>query len=295
MPVAEVSSDVAVAPMSPAFVAEGSNPINIAFDDLLGLSVPSDIKPLAANTGGSDIFGMSAMAQSHKESRGKRPWMRATIKATHAEGSPVVDWSKVSLYYRVHTKQDGTAMMTCRVENQMDTTMLHNLTLKLKGLGDVAIGNVDPVQSMESSKAGPFAYEQSETSVDLKGSLVTPECKVSVKLSLPATQFLAPLSGLSQDDIMSELSSSQWSSHSVKLTMSEDPSKAKSLLCSFLHAFEVEEGSSPTLGTLAAQSQAGSKVFVLVKVQGSTAKLDLKCSNATLGKALAADLKRLVL
>jgi hypothetical protein len=148
----------------------------------------------------------------------------------------------------------------------MDTTTLNNVMLKLKGHDDIAIGNVDAGQSVESSKAEPFTYDQSESSIDTKGSLVTPEC------NLPATHFLNPRLGLSQDVVLSELSSSQWPSHSIRLASIDSPSKVKPLLCSFLHAGEVEVSTSPYMGTLAAQSLAGSKVFVLVKIKDLTAK-----------------------
>jgi AP-3 complex subunit delta-1 len=297
MPVAEVSSAVAAASKEPTITSHASNPISTAFDDLLGLSAPSDPMPAALSSfGGMDFLGVRAAPQPSKAPKGKRAWMKATIKASHAEGSPVVDWSKVSLHYRVHSKQDGSASVTCRVENHMDTTALNVVTLKLKGHDDVAMGNVDPGQSVESPKAGPFTYGQSESSMDMKGSLVTPECKVPIKMTLPATHFLKPRPGLSQEDVMSELSSSQWSSHSVKLVSIETPAKAKSLLCSFLCAAEVEGSTSPTMGTLAAQSLSGSKVFVLIKIKDDlTAKVDLKCSGEALGKALAADIKKLIL
>jgi hypothetical protein len=297
MPIDEVSSAVAAAPKEPAVTFHASNPISTAFDDLLGLSAPSDPMPAAlSSSGGMDILGLNAAPpQASKAPKGKRAWMKASIRASHAEGSPVVDWSKVALHYRVHSKQGGSASVTCRVENHMDTVALNNVTLQLKGHDDVAMGNVDPGQSVESPRAGLFTYGTSESSVDMKGSLVTPECKVAIKMTLPATHFLNPRPGLSQEDVMSELSSSQWSSHSVKLLSTATPAKTKSLLCSFLRAAEVEGSTSPAVGTLAAQSLAGSKVFVLIKIKDDlTAKVDLKCSDETLGKALAADIKKLI-
>lgn len=297
MPVAEVSSAVvAASPKGPA-ASQSSNAISTAFDDLLSLSVPAltESQPSAMLSGGTDDLGMSAVMEApSKPSKSKRAWLRATIKTSRAEGSPVVDWTKVNLTYRVHSKKDGSATIAFRVENLMDTTPLHNVVLKLKSQADIIIGNVEPHQSIESQKSGPMTYGQSEASVDLKGSLVTPECMVPIRVSLPTTHFLSPLPGLTQDNIMSELSLSQWSSHSAKLLGIENPSTVKSLLCSFLHAVEVEGVSSPLMGTLAAQSQAGSKVFFLVKISDSTAKVDLKSKNDTLCKSLASDLKKLV-
>ena len=295
LPIAEVSTEVASAPKEP-IASQGSNAISTAFEDLLSLSAPTDPQPPALPPGGTGILGMSAALQAPcKPPKGKKVWMRATIKTSRAEGSPVVDWTKVKLHYRLHSKQDGTATVTCRIENHMETAALNNVTLKLKGQSDISIGYVDAHQSVESPKSGPIAYSQAESSLDIKGSLVTPECMVPIRMSLPVTHFLNPLPGLSQDDIISGFSSSQWTSHSIKLSDIENPAKIKSALCSFLHAAEVKGDSSPLMGTMAAQSQAGSKVFVLVKIKDSTAKVDLKCSNETLGKALTADLKRLVM
>jgi AP-3 complex subunit delta-1 len=304
MPVAEFSrAVVAASPKGPTGSSKSIGHINTVFDDLLSLSAPvpsAQLIPTAAlSSSGTDLLGMNATATqtSSKPSKSKHVWMKATVKASRAEGSPVVDWTKINLRYRVHFKQDGTATVTFCVENQMDSSTLHNLQIKLKGQADIAIGNVDPHQLVESQKSGPISFvETSEVSVDFKGSLVLPEqCTVPFRMSVPVTHFLSPRVGLSQDDVMNELSFTQWASHSVKLTDIQSPAKAKAVLSSFLHAVEVEGASSPLMGTVASQSQAGSKVFCLIKIKDSTAKIDVKCNNPTLCKSIASDVKKLVL
>jgi hypothetical protein len=245
---------------------------------------------------GFDTIG----AASPSGKSGKRPWLRATVKTSHTNGSPLVDWSKVSLFFRVYRSSNDaspSASIVIRVDNHMDSS-LSGLTLRLKGHQDVGIGNVAPGASAESSKIGPFSYPQPESALDIKGSLVTSECSVSVKLSLPVSMHLMPQEGLALEDVAHQLASPGWSSHSAKIEISSgiSPEKVKPLLSSFLRAAEVEPGSSgPVNGTFAAQSPQGSQIRVLVKVKPDAVKVDVKCTNPQLGKALVADLKRLFL
>ena len=102
---------VAGAPKKPAITSHENNAISTAFDDLLGLSAPSDSMSAALPSGAIDILGMSAPTQPPKVPKWKGAWLRASIKVSRAEGSPVVDWSKVSLHYRVHSMPDRSAMV----------------------------------------------------------------------------------------------------------------------------------------------------------------------------------------
>ena len=295
-------------PTTPGIMTNQANPINNAFDDLLGLSMASAPAPtLPSGSSGSGLLSSMAtvgevMKSPPEKQGGKRPWMRATIKASHASGSPMVDWSKVSLLFRVY-RSNNAASVVIRVDNHMEMSALSDLKLQLKGYGggDIVIGRVGPgCSSAESAKVGPFTFTQPDASLDMKGTLVTADCSVSVKLSLPASMQLTPVEGLALEDVARQLSSSEWSSNSAKLEsrtgLTTTPDKVKELLCSFLRAAEVEPGSSgPANGTFAAQSAQGSQVRVLVKVKTDTVKVDVKCTNPQLGKALVSDLKRLVL
>jgi hypothetical protein len=79
--------------------------------------------------------------------------------------------------------------------------------------------------------------------------------------------------------------------------MTEDKADhAKVMLASFLKAAEVQSNdSNPLIGTLAAQSTMGAQMRCLIKIKGSTVKVDLKCTDDALGKALISDLKRVIL
>jgi hypothetical protein len=188
-----------------------------------------------------------------------------------------------------------SAALTLRVVNQAESPVLSSATLKLKGLGDISFGNVEPGGKSSDEKAGPVDCETPDVSKDVRGVLVVSDTSVPIKITLPASLFLVPWTGLAQDDVMNELSSStQWFSHSSKVDVSsmKDPAKAKTSIASFLQAAEVEGGDS-MVGTLAAQSNRGSRVLALVKVKGKVCKVDIKCTDESLGKALASDLKKL--
>ena len=299
-----VAEPAARGPSLGSIMSNKSNPINNAFDDLLGLATPVSVPQVGAlsmQTSLEYTYDSSLLASPEVATPkpGKRPWMRATIKTSHATGSPVVNWSKVSLLFRVSNKDvDGGASFVVRVENHMETSTLSGLVLQIKGRADIHIGQVSPGSAMESGKIGPFSYPQTDDSFDLKGMLITSECSVPVKLSLPASLHLSPKLGLVLEDIAKELSTSEWSSHTAKLDILSGiaADQVKPLLSSFLRAGEVEPGSSgPWNGTFAAESSFGTQVRVLVKVKKDSVKIDVKSKSQQLGKALASDLKKLVL
>ena len=142
-----------------------------------------------------------------------------------------------------------------------------------------------------------FVLNQLDAALELKGTLsVSDGSKVPIKLSLPASLHIFPCEGLTQDDVMVELSSGSWASNSTKVDLKViEASKVKAILMSFFRASEVGPISGPLAGTLAANSSSGQKVRVLVKIKESVVKIDIKSTSAGLGKSLAVDLKRLVL
>ena len=271
------------------------NPIDNVFDDLLLGGTLTNGPPSQES---SVYLPLPNPGKTPKLS--KRAWMRATIKTSHTSGSPNVDWSKVVLSFRLADPSQGetSTSIIARVENN-NAFSLADLKLKLKG-GEISLGTIASGQSTESPKSSPIHYKKADEGVDIKGTLVTVDCGVSIKLSLPATFFLAPLEGLSLDNIAAELQSPGWSSHSLRLEIhsAEVPSeKIKALLCKFLNATEVSPGASGGgNGTFAAKSIASTaQVRVLVKVKNGAAKVDVKSTNPSLGKALVSDLKRLIL
>ena len=277
---------------NPAVVGTGQqqNKINSAFDDLLGLDSPSPALPVSLPRANST----ATQESSGGKKAGKKPWMKCIVKAANSEGS--VDWTRVTLYckaLRQSVDKGVGATLVFRIKNELPSA-LPDVTISLKGIGDFRVGSVDGGGMAESSKIGPIPYDAADSSQLVKGFLVTGQGRVPVKASLPATLHLSPSAGLTLENVMEELSSSQFFSRTVKLQLETlEASKAKPLLVGFFRAAEVDS-SGPLLGTLASQSRDGNKVRVLVKVQGTTAKVDIKCSNEEFLKALATDLKKLV-
>ncbi len=297
----------------PAMRNQG-NTISNAFDDLLGFSdnIPIPQLPgaaLAITAGPSDTFGgFSAMLSTQASSAPveasgkstKRPWIRGTIKASHASGSPSVDWSKVQLMFRVYKSSGNgavTASVTVKVSNFMDMSALNNLTLNMKDFGLVTIGTVAPGSSAESSKFGPFSYPTKDMPLEAKGTLSTTDCHVPVKLHLPISMHFSPTDGLRLEDIAQQLASPAWSSFSTKLSVSVGSDQIKPLLSSFLRLAEVEPHVSGSCnGTFAGHSLGtGAQIRILAKLKTDKVKIDLKVTNVQLGEAIISDLKRLVL
>jgi AP-3 complex subunit delta-1 len=276
-----------------------SNTISNAFNDLLGLADTTPAAPLPTPTSVFDnmntpiAIGSPAAFSSLKNDA--VPWIRANVKTSHATGSPVVDWTKIHVMFCVFRESggvDGSSSLVIRADNHMESSMLRGLVFQLKDHGDTSIGDIVPGSSGESSKIGPFPNSS------LKGSLVTPECSVPVKIALPVSTNFSPVKGLCLEDVAQQLSSTQWSSNSAKIEVSasSQPEKLKPVLCKFLNMEEVEPDSSgPLNGTFAGQSSDGAQIRVLVKVKQNSVKVDVKCTNPLLGKTISSDLRRLIL
>lgn len=302
------STSTAAAPIPT--IQNQNNAISNAFDDLLGFSGNAPITQLvgavpAITNGPSDVFGggSAVLSTQHFEPSGKsskRPWIRGTIKSSHASGSPTVNWTKVQLMFRVFKSSTNgvtAAMVTIKVLNFMEMSGLGNVTLNLKDFGPVTIGSVAPGSSAESSKIGPFTIPLMDMPLELKGTLSTSDCHVPVKLHLPVAMHFSPTEGLVLENVAHQLASPQWSSFSTKLSVSSGSDQIKPLLSNFLRLAEVEPHvSGPSNGTFAGQSTAsGAQIRLLVKVKADKVKIDLKVTNAQLGEAIISDLKRLVL
>jgi hypothetical protein len=313
------SNAAPVVPVQTPAMQSQSNTISNAFDDLLGFSDNAPVPqlsgaPLSLTAGPSvtpDAFGGTSMGTPMQGSVpapatetsgkvGKRPWIRGTIKSSHASGSPVVDWSKVQLLFRVY-KSSGNgsvaASVAVKVANYMEMSDLNDLTLNLKDFGNVPIGTIASGSSAESSKVGPFSYPATDSPLELKGTLSTADCHVPIKLHLPVSMHLVPTDGLALEDVAEQLASSQWTSLSVKLPISVGSEQVKPLLSNFLRLVEVEPNvSGPPNGTFAGQSVgSGAQVRLLAKIKKDKVKIDLKTTNPQLGEAIISDLKRLAL
>jgi AP-3 complex subunit delta-1 len=285
--------------------------ISNAFDDFLGMTAPSPtLAPVPALGGGSHMFGSPSLTMPStglinqpptSGKVGKRPYLRAAIKSTPGNVSSAVDWSKVRLSYRVYRVNGPTgiaASLALRVDNTIETRSLLGVVLQIGSYGDIPIGDVAPNSSVESSKVGPFPYIAPDEPLDLKGTLITTDGRVTFKLSLPASMYLSPTEGLTMDHVASELASPQWSSHSAKITLTAGIplGKIKSIIGNFLHMSEIEPNIDPMHGTFAGQSTAtGTPVRVLVKIKTDAVKVDVKSGNVNFGKAIVSELKKLVL
>jgi hypothetical protein len=279
------------------------NPINAAFDDLLGLSAPAPAPKLEGTDTKSkpaipaSYFGAPAAETEQTSTKAKSLWLRATLKTSSSSPSSV-DWSLVSVVFRVYraTKAETpAAKLVVRVDNN-SSTLLNDLTLELSSIS-VSLGSIGPGSSTKSEKIGSFPYCAIDSAQEVKGSLKANNSGASVKLYLPATLHLSPEKNLSLELVAQELaSSSQWSSHSVKINLgsAKAPGNVKALLGSFVRAAEVRGSSDSVSVMFAARSVGGARVRMLVKVKENDVEVDIKCTNASLGKSLASDIKRLV-
>jgi len=295
-------------PASTPAPAPAANAISTAFDDLLSLEVPEAPAPIitsasladdpfAAISGSPAIPSTAATASKKIQStkKGKKlPWMKATLKSSSSEG--ITDWSKVSVYYRVSGTAAAT-MVSFRADNNLDHVSLDDLSITWRTDGSsVSFGTLGPDQSGESP-AGPFVYKDVLSNLELRGALGTSTgSRVPIKVSLPATVHFSPVEGLSQEVVMSELGSSQWSLESIKLEVNNVAAhKVGSILKCFFRAAQVAPNDNIAMGTLASATGDGTRLFVLYKVKEDVVKVDIKCSEGTMIKPVVADLKRLLL
>jgi hypothetical protein len=306
----EAAAPSLVRPTTTVAPMQSTNPINNAFDDLLGLSSPAPVPTLVPQVGGHASFSpldsagptsLAAQTMQSPKKNGKKPWMKANIKVASASGTPVVDWSKLTLAFRVYSVGDGggpAAMLVLRIQNNMDTSAVTGLTIDLKDHENIAIGTIDSGSYGESPKIGPFECLSLEATHDIKGVMKTRDCSVPVKITLPASLHLTPEDGLSLDHVANEFSSSEWSSHSAKVEINSGMASdsVKQMLSSLLRAAEVDGMmSGSNTGTLAARSPNGDRVRVMFKIKETSVKVDIKSTNSSLAKALASDVKRLIL
>ncbi|VEU41174.1 unnamed protein product [Pseudo-nitzschia multistriata] len=282
------------------------NLVNNAFDGILGLPNPAQgFSAAGPQNSITDLYGVTtqnskAISSSKVGTSGKKPYLLATIKPSSASGSPSVDWSRVQLSYRVSRSQMESSMgvsLVIRIQNDTNATTLSGLVLQLKNHGDIQIGDVAPNSTVESSKVGPFSYPSLDVALEVKGKLATRDSNVSVKLTLPVSVHMSPSGdGMTMERVASELASSQWASHSTKIAHNSTmaPEKIKQKVCTFLRMTEVDP-TNPSYGTLAGTSASGVPVRVLIKVKTDTVKLDIKSGNIDLGKAIASELKKLII
>jgi AP-3 complex subunit delta len=273
-----------------------SNPVNGAFDDLLGLANET------SNPSTFNVFDSIAPSNGEKaEMPNRRIWLTATLKYVSASGPPSCDWSQTTLLYRLHRTIDGeqpAAVLTFKLENQ-SSHQVSDLLIELSSEFKAKVGTVPARSTVESTdQVGPVLYDVTDRAKECRGRLVSAGSQIPFKLSLPASTFLRPVPNLSLDSIAKELASGEWSAFSAKISVPQTVTikDVKLTLCRFLNAEEIQSayGSPDGLATFAAMSgKSGAQVRALVKIKEGGVKVDLRCTSSTLGKALASDMKRL--
>lgn len=239
------------------------------------------------------------VTSKQKSPGNKRPWIKGGLKVT--EGP--INWNNVSLEYKVYdaSAEIGgsrqAAMITVRISNSSSGT-LSDLIISFEGLRQpISLGTLGPGETKESIrkiKYGPLYYKESISSfsTSVRGKLGASGFFTPCKISLPTGLLLMPVTDVSYDDIMQELSSRQWYTSSVKLHVRG--SDILTALASFLRAEVV--GNNGNSCILATQFKGIEQVRLLVKVKPGTinAKVEIKSTSDKLGKEICSDLKKVI-
>jgi len=276
-----------------------SNPINAAFDDLLGLDTPPP-PPIAPSTNNhsSDILPPTTTTNIDQpvSRKASKLWQQATIKVSSAKGGATpVDWSKLSLLFRSQEskKKSGSFTVTMKLQNGTNT-LLNNIEVRLKGVDSIQMEDAKAGKTAESrTKVGPFEAKAGGYGPDIRGSLLVSGWSISIKVSLPSTFLLRPYAGLTYDQVSALMSDQQWASESVKLQCNKDMDM-KNTLQQFLKAEEVESFGNDGNAILASQSTSGAIVLALIKISKSYVKVDVKSTDKKLVGVISSDLKRLL-
>jgi len=307
------------------------NLISSAFDDLLNLEPAPTLTMGTTDTSlqlqasvGKNLPEDSLLSFSHPQTstktsqsaKGKKLWQRGSIKVSHVSQTHLItsgrplDWSLIELHFKTvlcgnDNSEPPAATLSLKIINNMPEEILQNvnLTLDKEEAGAVVLGDVKPGAVVESPvHAGPFPYGADGSVPEVRGIILASGWSLPFKVVMPSTPYLNPMAGLTQDWVLDELSSGRqyWVSYSVRLIIEAKTNikKVKGRITSFLKADEVTgSGGDDLSGTVAAEAfpRIGVKVLALIKVKKGIAKVDLKCTDAKLGKALVSDLKKLIL
>lgn len=226
-----------------------TNPINLAFDDLLSLSVTPTVpqQPPSFEMGGeskntnllnSDLLAEQSVMQkgggtetfinNNNNSKNMRTgglWLKGVLKS---KGDSF--WSQILVLFQLDYGNDSTtssvrnAFLIFRIRNESSVT-LNNVSLDIKGYGVVTIGTIPSLGSTESQQIGPFVIknEGDYKAQEMKGSITINNNSnihnCSFKLHLPVTSHLIPEENLSLDYVAEELQAQGWFSHSVRINL----------------------------------------------------------------------------
>jgi len=226
-------------------------------------------------------------------------WQRTKINVVEASGSGThIDWNLVSLLFKTHVDSKAmSAMLSLKLVNHTSTTILKNVQINLGHF--INFENIMSGCSSEGkSRAGPFVANVDGISPTIRGILTASGWFVPFKMTLPSIMTLRPFDELSENNISNVLSYENWFSFSTsfQIMSGRDNIYIKSNLKSFLHGNEVvTDIKSNNNWILASKSISGTRVLVFFKLRKKSIKVNVKCTNKHLCKALASDFKRIVI
>lgn len=269
-----------------------TNPVNSAFDDLLTLSMPSAVQSQAPAT----PFSAPTHANS-ATTMANDTLMKASLKVSKQSGGDV-DFTMVQLLYRVYKSplpENSSVSVSFQLQNSTPGS-LSTARVQLKNGQAVDLGVISQGGRVDSPQLGPVPLSVPGESVELKGTLLCSSSSVPFKFTIPATVILFP-EETSIDAVASELSSGQWTSTSAKIERLSGLSSTEVLKVveGFFQAGVVKDSVKENSAAYAAKSNNGDRVRIFLKLKHDAVKLEIRCTNGTLGTAIASDAERVFL
>lgn len=284
--------------------AKQRNQLSYANRELLGLETPinsplTNKKKVEFNKYIPDRLLSIQVEHLSNTADGLKLWQRTNINAVEATGSgTLIDWNLVSLLFKTHVDSNTmSAMLSLKLINHTSSTILENIQINL-GHSIKFEKIMSGCSSEGKSRAGPFVANVDGISPTIRGILTASGWLVPFKVTLPSIITLRPFDELSEKNISNVLSNEKWFSFSTKFQIisCRDNIYIKSILKSFLHGNEViAGGASNNNWILASKSISAAKMLVFFNVRKKSIKCNVKCTNKHLCKALASDLKRVVI
>ena len=268
--------------------AKPTNAINNAFDDLLSLNAPSSLP----------VPPTLPVSSENKPNQSKRAptmkivnfWQQATLK--NASSATSFNWDDVLVMYQTHPSKKNLVTLSIKVCNKSSVNTLPNAVITLPEVDTLNLIELGPQDDMDLGKVGPFSI----SSLDLKGTISVGHHNAQMKVTIPCSTTMSPIS-LSQDEAILMMNSDEWSSYSSKVQIRSqiDPGTLKSSLMAFLSVSEVGDEMDNSNFMLSAKSTNGAIVLLLVKATKNGLKIDVKSKDKKTAKTLSSDLKKIIM
>ena len=268
--------------------AQPLNAINNAFDDLLSLNAPTSL-PTPILPGLSENICPPTMNITNS-AKTLRFWQKASLKNTSTATS--FNWDDVHVMYKTYSPKKNLVKLSIKVCNKSSINALPNVIIALPGVDALRLEQVGPQVEMDMGKVGPFSM----TLLDLKGSISIGQHTAQIKVNIPSSKTMSPIS-LSQNDISTMLNSDEWASHSSKVEVHSkiDLGTLKVSLMGFLSASEVGDGLDNSNYILSSKTSDGTIALLLIKATKRGLKIDVKSKDKKTAKALSSDLKKIMM